>query len=125
MLRRHVVHRQHLRLQRLLPPERQELAHQGRPAPGAGADLGQVVQHLDRQFRPRRRGLRRAEHGRQQIVEIMRDAARELPHRLHFLRLGELRLQPALGREIRQPQQRAADRRRPASRSGSGARRRR
>ena len=36
--------------------------------------------------------------GLQQVIEIMRDAARELSDRLHLLRLGKLRLQcPLLG----------------------------
>ncbi len=37
-----------------------------------------------------------ADHGGEQIVEVMRHAAGELAHRLHLLRLGELRLQALL-----------------------------
>ena len=37
--------------------------------------------------------IRMAANHHQQIIEIVRDAARQLPHRFHFLRLAELHLQ--------------------------------
>src|SRR5205823_9201639 len=40
--------------------------------------------------------LRVAEDGRQQVVEVMRNAAGELAHGLHLLRLAELLLEVAL-----------------------------
>ena len=57
---------------------------------GGGHDaLGDVVQFLVR-HQLLGEVFRIAENDGQQIVEIMRDAAGELTHRLHFLGLGEL-----------------------------------
>ena len=77
------------RHQGLLAREREQASRQVRSAFGGGRDAcGDVVQFLVcRQLLGE--VLRIAENDGQQIVEIMRDAAGELTHRLHFLGLGE------------------------------------
>ena len=77
------------RHQWLLARERQQASCQVRSAFGGGRDaLGDAVQFLvSRQLLGQ--VLRIAEDDGQQIVEIMRDAAGELTHRLHLLGLGE------------------------------------
>ena len=44
--------------------------------------------------------IRRPEDGGEQVVEVVRHPARESPHRLHFLGLKELQLQPLHGRHV-------------------------
>ncbi|MDW8443939.1 MAG: hypothetical protein RML45_06240 [Acetobacteraceae bacterium] len=97
-------------LQRLAPAEGQKLPHQRRAAFGAAPDVQQI-------------GLRRlvertageakvggGDDGRQQVVEVMRDAARELADRLHLLGLRKLGLDHAVARDVRHAHDRAADR---------------
>ena len=77
------------RHQWLLAREREQAPRQVRSALGGGRDaLGDVVQLLVC-HQLLGKVLRIAEDDGQQIVEIMRDAAGELTHRLHFLGLGE------------------------------------
>ena len=77
------------RHQWLLACEREQASRQVRPALGGGRDVfGDVVQFLVRR-QLLGEVLRIAEDHGQQIVEVMRDAAGELAHRLHFLGLGE------------------------------------
>ena len=85
------------RLQHLPACERQQLPGQRRGALGRALDLLELV-------RPRPRAdpvagdLRVAADDRQQVVEVVRDPARELADRLHLLRLAELVLEhPPLG----------------------------
>jgi hypothetical protein len=81
------------RLQRLATCEGQELRRD------LGAPRGRIVDELGnrREFRPVRdaflKDLDRAGDDGEDIVEIMGDAARKLPHRVHLLRLT----QPILG----------------------------
>ena len=77
------------RHQGLFAREREQAPRQVRSAFGGGRDaLGDAVQFLVR-HQLLGKVLRIAEDDGQQIVEIMRDAAGELTHRLHFLGLGE------------------------------------
>ena len=77
------------RHQWLLARECEQAPRQVRSALGGGRDaLGDVVQFLVRR-QLLGEVFRIAENDGQQIVEIMRDAAGELTHRLHFLGLGE------------------------------------
>jgi len=78
------------RHQGLLSREREQAPRQVRSAFGGGRDaFGDAVQFLVcRQLLGE--VFRIAENDGQQIVEIMRHAAGELTHRLHFLGLGEL-----------------------------------
>ena len=77
------------RHQWLLARECEQASRQVRSAFGGGRDaLGDAVQLLvRRQLLGKVLGI--AEDDGQQIVEIMRHAAGELTHRLHFLRLGK------------------------------------
>ena len=85
-----------LRLQRLLAREGEQLAHQAggahRVLPhlvdlGEGGIAGRVAHQQQ---------IAIADDRLQQIVEVVRDAARELADRLHLLRLRELRLERLL-----------------------------
>ena len=77
-------------LQVLLPREGEQALGQ------RGAPLGPLDRAVDQARRPAaasRQALAQqlevAEHGRQQVVEVVRDAAGELADRLHLLRLAE------------------------------------
>ena len=88
-----------LRLEDLLPAEREELARQVR---GALARPPAISSRSSRIGSPGLRSasehLAVAEDDRQEVVEVVRDAAGEVPDRLHLLRLAELLLHPvALG----------------------------
>ena len=77
------------RVQVLLPREGEQALRQ------RGAALGSLDRAVDQAARrvvvaqPFAQQLQVAEHGRQQVVEIVRDAAGELADRLHLLRLAE------------------------------------
>ena len=89
----HVLQVQTLRLQRLLAREGQQLPDQRRRPIGILMDLHQIgivgvfafVSQQQQVAVPRNRG--------QQVVEIMRNPACQLPDRLHLLALNELRFQ--------------------------------
>ena len=83
---------QHLRLEHLPAAERQELAREGgRPDPGA-PDLLDFPPHRVAVADSLLQELAVAGDRRQQVVEIVGDAARQPPHRFHLLRLAELLL---------------------------------
>ncbi len=60
------------------------------------ADLFHIAAHRVPGRQVAQQQLRVAEDRREQVVEVVRDAAGELAHRLHFLRLAELLLEAAL-----------------------------
>ena len=78
------------RAHRLLAAELQELAGQVHGAVGGGPDAGDRGEGLARYGRIAR-GLFDVHQDRgQDVVEVVRDAAGELPDRLHLLRLAAL-----------------------------------
>ena len=87
---------EHLRAQRLLARECQQLPHQARRPVGVLLDLHDVLER--RVGRPVRvqEEIGRHHDGAEQIVEIVRDAAGELADRLHLLLLCDLVFQRAL-----------------------------
>jgi hypothetical protein len=58
--------------------------------------LARVAPHVER----REREVRRAADRHEQVVEVVGDAARERPDRLHLLRLAPLRLEPLRVRDV-------------------------
>ena len=99
-LREDFVQIEQRRLHDLLSAERQQLAGQAAGALPRLLDFLQIRDHV--RLIPDRVGEERgvAEDGRQQVVELVRDAARELGNRLHLLRLSDLvlaRVQRDLG----------------------------
>ena len=87
---------EHLRAQRLLARERQQLPHQAGSPVGVLLDLHDVLERrIGRAVRVQQE-IGRHHDGAEQIVEIVRDAAGEAADRLHLLLLRELVLQRAL-----------------------------
>ena len=90
---------EHARLQHLAAAEREQLPRERRGARGGLADLVRVaaealvVEALDQE-------LAVAGDGRQQVVEVVGDATRQPPDRLHLLRLPQLLLEGPLVGEI-------------------------
>ena len=88
-----VVQVQHRRLQLLLPAEHHELSRQ------VGREFRRLADgvHLRGARIARREVVRKhldvPDDGRQQVVEIVRDAARELAHGFDLLRMAELRFE--------------------------------
>ena len=82
------------RLQHLPPTEGEELLHQGRGTPDSLLHLVEVVANraLGGQRLDGEAGI--AEHHREEIVEVVRDAAGETADRLHPLRGALLLLEP-------------------------------
>ncbi len=95
-LGQHVGDVEDARLQALLARERQELAHEVRGAVGVLLDLHDVGEGRIARPEAQQQKIAEADHRGQQIVEVVRHAAGELAHRLHLLRLGELRLEALL-----------------------------
>ena len=62
---------------------------------GLRFEIGQASPHLRRQALLALQEAQLHEHGGEDVVEIMRHAAGQLPDRFHFLRLDQLRLEPA------------------------------
>ena len=91
-----------LRRQRLLAREGEQLAHQGRRPVGVLRDLVQVRIIGVRVVAPQHQKVAMARDRRQQVVEVMRDAARQLADGLHLLALHELRFQRLQRADIRQ-----------------------
>ena len=81
------------RLQDLPPAESEELPRQGRGPFGRPDDLAHALAALRivGERRPEQLGVTLDD--RQEIVEVVGDSAREAAHRLHLLRLAELRLE--------------------------------
>ena len=88
------VQRDHPRLQGLLAREGEQLAHQVGGAVGVLLDLHDVGEGLVARPVAQQQQIAEADHRRQQIVEVMGDAAGELADRLQAQGLGELGLQP-------------------------------
>src|SRR4051794_982622 len=82
------------RVHHLLAREREQLARELRGALGRPLDLAQFVRARAGADAALREPAVAADHG-QQVVEVMRDAARELADRLHLLRLAQLLLERA------------------------------
>ncbi len=87
------------RLERLAPSEGEQVTGelcpllgglQGHAGEPAVAGIREVV----------RKDLGVADHHREEVVEVVGDAARELAHRLHLLRLAKLPFRPKPLREI-------------------------
>ena len=83
-------------LQRLPAREGEQLAHQAGRAIGAALDVHDVaIGGIGRPVRLQQQ-IGEADDGGQHVVEIVRDAAGELAHRLHLVALRELELQRLL-----------------------------
>ena len=82
--------------QRLAAREREQLAHEARRPVGVLLDLHDVLEGRIGRAVVGQQEVRVADDGLQHVVEVVRDPARELPDRLHLLRLGELLLELAL-----------------------------
>ena len=87
---------EHLGLQGLLAREGQQLAHQVGRAVGVLLDLHDVGEGLIARPVAQQQQIGKSDHRRQQVVEIVRDAAGQLADRLHLLRLDELQLEALL-----------------------------
>ena len=96
---------EHLGPQRLLAREGEELTGQRRGARRVRADLLDVVVIGIARRVAQQHQIAGAEDRGQHVVEIVRDAAGELPHRLHLRGLRDLPLEPRLLRRIGQAQQ--------------------
>ncbi len=80
-------------LDQVFAAEHQQLARQsGRPLGGEINRLG-GLQQLARQSGPRHQEARMPLDDRQHVIEIVGDPGRQLPHRLHLLRLAQLGLE--------------------------------
>ena len=98
-----------MRVHDLLAAEVEQLLRQVARALARRLDLPDVARHPGCRRKIREDEIAVAEDGRQQVVEVVRDAAGELPDGFHLLRLAQLGLEKtALG----QIQQRAVDGRR-------------
>ena len=86
----------HLRLEDLLPAEREELAGERARPLGGVVDLHEVCAQRVALCDVRDGKARVAQDHRQQVVEVVRDAAREPADGLELLRLRELRLEQLL-----------------------------
>ncbi len=91
-LDQHVADIEHARLHRLLAREGQQLPHEIGGAVAVLLDLHDVGEGRVARPEPHQQQVAKPDHRRQQVVEIMRDAAGELSDRLHLLRLRELQL---------------------------------
>ena len=85
-----VVQADDARLEHLLAAESQELPRQVGSALAGLLDLGQLDPHRVLRLQASGGELRVAQDGREQVVEIVRDASRQPPHRFHLLGVAEL-----------------------------------
>ncbi len=85
-----VVERHGLLRDHLAPAERQQLAREARGAVGRFENLFRVAPPLVAFGQVLRDHLRVAADGHEQVVEVVRDAARQPSDRFHLLRLAEL-----------------------------------
>ena len=83
----------HARLERLLATEGQKLPGQSRGASGGAADLGHMAGDGSLGARFGKNEVAVAQDSGQKIIEIMRDAGRQLSERFHFLGATQLVLQ--------------------------------
>ena len=88
------------RLEDLLPAERQQLPRQSRRTRAGSDDLLQVVSHRIPGLEICGEHLAVAEDDGQEVVEVVRDASREVADGLHLLTLPELALQPVPRRDV-------------------------
>ncbi len=86
----HVGEVEHLRPQRLLAREGQQLPDQRRRAVGVLLDVHDVGEGRVRRAVVGEQQVRRHDDGGQHVVEVVRDAAGELADRLHLLALRHL-----------------------------------
>lgn len=91
---------EHLRLQRLLARKRQKLADEIGGPVSVLLDLLDIREGLIAGRVAQQQQIAEPDHGRQQIIEIMRDAARELADQIHLLGLEELGLKALLFGQI-------------------------
>ena len=70
--------------------ESEELAHKVRSAVGVLLDLLNIGKGWIPGFVTQQQQITKADNGREQIIKVMGNAARELSDRLHFLRLDKL-----------------------------------
>ena len=87
-----LVQVEHARVQHLAAAEREQLAGERRRLLGRVGDLADLVAVL--RVGAREQDLGVAGDHRQQVVEVVRDAAGQPADRLHLLRLGEALLEP-------------------------------
>jgi hypothetical protein len=103
----HHAQGEHLAACRVLAAEREELAREGGRALGGALDqldgLAHAIVDLPQQE------LAAAQDDREQIVEVVGDAAREAADRLHLLGLAELALEGAVLGDVGEHAQRAHD----------------
>jgi hypothetical protein len=99
-------------LQGLLTTECHQLTHQIGPARCAFPDLGQVRCSDWRHAGLYGQVVHRPKYSRQQIIEVMRNAAGQLPNRLHPLSLKQLILQTLLAATVNNTQQAQSPRQR-------------
>src|SRR5262249_1942332 len=92
-----VVHMEYLRLQHLLSAERQALMSEPGPTTGGVHHLTQVGSDWVLALHVQESELREARNDREQVVEVMGDAAGERADGLELLRLPELRFALAKG----------------------------
>ena len=83
-----------LRLQHLLAAEGEELAHEARGPLGGAHDVLHLAQARVVRVEAPAQQLAVAHDHREQVVEVVGDAAREPADRLHLLRLAQLLLEP-------------------------------
>ena len=88
---------EHLRAQRLLAREGQELPHQRRGAVGVLLDLDDVLERRIGRLVGVEQEVGRHHDGGQHVVEVVRDAAGELADQFHLLLLLHAAFQRALG----------------------------
>ena len=98
--RQYFVDVEHLRLEHLLAAEREQLPRQRARSLGGLADLLDVFPLRLAGGAVLEQQLAVAQDHRQEIIEIVRHASRQPPHRLHLLCLDQLLLELALVRHI-------------------------
>ena len=96
----HLAEIEHLRAQRLLARECQQMPHQARRPVGVLLDLHDVLERRIGRLVRIEQEIGRHHDGGQHVVEIVRDAAGKLADQFHLLLLGKLVLQRALRRGL-------------------------
>ncbi len=95
-IRQRLAELDHLRAQRLLAREREQLPHQARGPVGVLPDLHDVLERRIGRLVRVQQEVGRHHDGAEQIVEVVRDAAGEPADRLHLLLLRDLVFERAL-----------------------------
>ena len=90
----------HALTQSLLTRKRQQLPHQICRAVGVLLDLHNIAKRRITRLMPQQEQITKSDNRGQQVIKVMRNPARQLPHSLHLLRLHELRLQRFFLRRI-------------------------